>query len=402
MTPRHHPLPETLISYAAGTLPNAVACVVACHLTTCRDCAENARRFEILGGLMLERLETASVDHARTEDALAQWSAERIAGEPEPDQPPDIERALIPPPLADYIGMNGGEEVPWETVVNGVQQYRIDLPKGSGQMRLLQLRPGQCLPKAPRATEIGLALVLQGAVTNKTGDYLRGDVIDWTEETGLQPRASGNVDCICLVASDAEPAGLAMTLHELRRLGRKASPSRRQLRDIWTQSASLAASVALLLGIGVGWLLRGGPETGAIGLDNLVSIEDGRLLARGPLQEALNSLPSGAPTAAIPDDGELRLGIKMTFQDQDGDYCRQYRIAAASAARYSGVTCRMGEEWVVKVQALVPPSPSAADQTIPAGAGADAAMDAVVRALIAGDPVVGEDEAAIMNKGWKK
>jgi putative transcriptional regulator len=401
MTPSHHPLPETLISYAAGTLPNAVACVVACHLTMCRDCAENARRFEILGGLMLERLETASVDHARTEDALAQWSAERTAGEPAPDQPPDIEQALIPPPLADYIGTNGGE-VPWETIVNGMQQYRIGLPQGSGQMRLLQLRPGQRLPKAPRTTEVGLALVLQGAVTDETGDFLRGDVIEWTEETGLQPRAAGEVDCICLVASDAEPAALAMTLDELRRLGRKAAPSRRQLREIWTQPASLAASVALLLGIGVGWLLHGGPESGAIGLNNLISIEDGRLLARGPLQEVLNSLPSSAPTAAIPNDGELRLGIKMTFQDQDGDYCRQYRIAAISAARYSGVACRMGEEWVVKVQALVPPSPSATNRTIPAGAGGDVAMDAVVRALIAGDPVVGEDEAAIMNKGWKK
>jgi len=58
MTPNHHPLPETLISFASGTLPNAISAVVACHLTLCRTCTEAVRDLEVLGGFLLDRLDT--------------------------------------------------------------------------------------------------------------------------------------------------------------------------------------------------------------------------------------------------------------------------------------------------------------------------------------------------------
>ena len=59
MIPSHHPNPETLISYASGTLPNAIACIVACHLSMCRECANEIRWLERLAGVMLSRLEPA-------------------------------------------------------------------------------------------------------------------------------------------------------------------------------------------------------------------------------------------------------------------------------------------------------------------------------------------------------
>jgi hypothetical protein len=140
-----------------------------------------------------------------------------------------------------------------------------------------------------------------------------------------------------------------------------------------------------------------------VALDDLVHVESNRLVARGPLQEALESLPSGTQTASVASQGQdFQLGVKLTFQDQNGDYCREYQIAAASPARYAGVACRVRQQWIVKIQALVPPSRAASEQTIPAGGSADAAMDTVVGSLIQGDALVGPDEDAVIKKGWAK
>jgi putative transcriptional regulator len=204
MMPKHHPQPETLIAYAAGTLPNVIACVVACHLSLCRQCAERSRWLSIVGGLMLARLETAPADGVAVERAVARWSAGAAAPDPGPRYvPPRQTDPVLPAPLAHYLGA-GIEDVPWKTVVRGVRQHWIRLPKGSGQMRLLRLTPGKLLLEHTH-TGMELTMVLQGVYGDHTGDYLRGDVIEWTEGTLHQPRASGEEECICLIASEHTP-----------------------------------------------------------------------------------------------------------------------------------------------------------------------------------------------------
>lgn len=204
MTHNHHPHPETLISYVAGTLPNSISCVVACHLSLCQDCSDHARRLGILGGLMLKKMEAGPADQAFTEHVAAHWSAESLPPrEPRHDPAPEIADPWLPLPLARYLGMSGSE-VPWKRVVKGVRQYWVKLPKGSGQMRLLRLTPGKLLLEHTH-TGMELTLVLQGIYGDHTGDYVRGDVIEWTEGTMHQPRASGEEECICLIASEQTP-----------------------------------------------------------------------------------------------------------------------------------------------------------------------------------------------------
>jgi putative transcriptional regulator len=402
MTPNRHPLPETLISYAAGTLANAISCVVACHLSLCSECADHVRGLEMVGGLLLKNLEAAPADGALAERAVARWSPQSLPREPQAHPAPGSADRLLPLPLAHYLAMSGAE-VPWESVAKGVEQYRIELPSGSGHMSLLRHKPGQFLLGQARTAGAELALVLQGVYRDHTGEYVRGDVIELTDEAPREPIASGDGDCVCLIAGDRSPAALARPHRMVGKSGWKAFLPELRFSEFLDLKPAIAASMAVIAGIGLGWLLRGGIADHAVVLDDLVQIETNRLVARGALQTALETLASGAQTTAISPEGRtLRLGIKMTFQSQAGDYCRQYDIASASPKRYSGVACRIGDEWTVKVQALVPPSRSASEQTIPAGAGADAAMDAVVGALIAGDPLVGADEAALLAKGWNK
>jgi hypothetical protein len=184
---------------------------------------------------------------------------------------------------------------------------------------------------------------------------------------------------------------------------RKLFMPKLRVREVRDLMPALAASAAMIVGIGLGWLLRGETAGKVMLLDKLVQIEGNRLIASGPLQSALEISPSGRPMAATSSEGKpFQLSVKMTFQNATGDYCREYRIALASPERYAGVACRSGGQWAVRIQALLPPARSASEQTIPAGGNADAAIDTAIGALIEGDPLAVADEAVLINRGWTK
>lgn len=400
MTPNYHPLAETLMSYASGTLPDALSCVVACHLTLCEDCTDNVRRLEMLGGLMLSRLPGTPCEEA-VESTIAPPPPHEPLDEAQASQVPDIDVSLLPLPLVHYLSVNG-EKVRWKTFTEGVQQYRIELPKASGQMRLLRLVPGQLLSEQTYAAGTELALVLGGVLSDGVEDYVRGDIIEWSADSPPQLKASGDVECVCLIGSDVKPASFAQPYVLLRELRWKVFPPELRFQDIWDRKAALAASITMIAGLAFGWLFWAPSENSAIAANDLVQIVGNRLIAKKTLRNVLETLPSGEERAfAFPNNGELQLSIKMTFQDQAGNYCRQYQVTSLSPDRYSGIACRMDQEWIVKIQALVPPSRSS-EAIVPAGEEAEAAIDAVVAAQIYSNPLVGDEEAAIMNNGWKK
>jgi putative transcriptional regulator len=390
MTPRHHPLPETLISFASGTLPDAMFAVVACHLTMCRICAEDIRRLELLGGILLQRIQAQEGEHAMAERVFARYLASGPPEVSETDQ-------LLPPLLTRSLP--NGNEIAWRRVSPGIWQHRIALPNGTGHMRLLRIAPGEVVHERASGANGGeLVLVLKGRLSDAHGEYIRGDLVERTEKNGRELKAVGDIECVCLIADDPSAAG--QLRHGLIELRRKTVPAALRVGAVLRQAAPLAAGLALLVGLGLGWLARGTPEISAAA--NLVSADGNRLIAQEPLQEALDTLPSGQETAASLDGRALRLGVKMTFEDQSGVYCRQYQITMPPSESYSGVACRRGVEWDVRIQALLPPASKAAGRTSPADSGAGAAMDAVVGAWIAGNPVVGDEEAALMRKDWRK
>ena len=393
MTPNHHPYPETLISFVSGALPNATFAVVACHLTMCRACAQDVRRLELLGGLMLSRLDSGHAEKSIGERAFARASRGVPSNEADPDPEAGSEDQLLPSLLTRNLPISG--DISWQTVSPGIRQHRIALPKGSGQMRLLWLARGEMFPRRGHPADAELALVLQGRLSGKNGDFVRGDVIDWSEDRNNEIKAAGDVDCVCLTAS-ASAAAPYLILREMRE---RAVPLASRLGGALRGSAALAASLALLIGFGFGWLVPRAPEVR--GLADLVRVDGNRLIAQGALRDALDVVPSGREIVASVDGREIRLNVKMTFEEQSGHYCRQYGIVA-SPGHHSGIACRTGGDWIVRMQALLPPSASAAEHTVPADASADAAMNAVIGAWISGNPLVAGDEAAVMSKGWRK
>jgi surface antigen len=154
----------------------------------------------------------------------------------------------------------------------------------------------------------------------------------------------------------------------------------------------------MVIGIGLGWLLRGIGNEASSGTAFL-RVQNQRVLAIAPLKAVLETVPSGT-LAPLGTRKGAQFQAKMTFRNESRGYCRQYELVLNAHERIAGIACRIpGGDWSVMLQTLLPPS--ASSLTVPASAERNAALDAAIGALIDGDPLVGEAEATIMSNGWR-
>ena len=193
----HHPDRATLMSYAAGSLDEAFATVVATHLASCAECRSRIRETEEIGGNLLEAIDAVPLDAAAFERAMRRLN-EPVETLVEPEQrKPSLSR-----PLARLVG-GGLDDVAWKTVAPGVAMHRLPTSKAArGSLRLLKIAPGKKIPEHGHGgTEI--TLVLTGSYRDAFGRFGPGDVADLDENVEHQPMVDSSEPCICLVATEA-------------------------------------------------------------------------------------------------------------------------------------------------------------------------------------------------------
>ena len=200
----HHPGDDMLLSFAAGSLPEGFALLIASHASLCADCRGRIRDAERIGGALLQNGEPAAV----SPDALANVM-KRIAETPqepaEDDAPATFEaiaNPCVPAPLHPFVP-GSFDDVRWRMLAPGVKQILLPLDEGkSTKTRLLKLSPGTTTPvhshKGLEAT-----LVLQGSFSDELGQYGRGDVQLADGKIHHQPVADMGEDCICMAVTDA-------------------------------------------------------------------------------------------------------------------------------------------------------------------------------------------------------
>ena len=197
MSITRHPDDSTLMSYAAGSLPAALAIVVAAHVSICPRCGDEVATMELLGGTLLGDLPGAALQR------------------PEPEIPEVDPRPVRPAPMGSAGGSTGGPaEVPaplarlvggdldalrWRWVSPGSRLRRVPFV-GVGRLHLFKCAPSITLPEhGHRGSE--LTMVLRGTLSDSTGHYGPGDVCDIDESIEHTPLA-GLEGCICVVAQD--------------------------------------------------------------------------------------------------------------------------------------------------------------------------------------------------------
>ncbi|MBB6520091.1 ChrR family anti-sigma-E factor [Pseudoteredinibacter isoporae] len=199
MNINHHPDDATLLSYAAGSLPESFDVLVACHLQHCAHCHEKVFQAEALAGQLLNAQATAV---PQQNDSARDDFFRKLEMESAPTPQPELidPRQETMPDAIQKILSGQGDDLPWKCLVPGM--HSISLDSMDGGLKLLRIAPGRNLPMhSHQGSE--LTMVLQGAFQDELGCFYPGDVADLNHEVEHQPITIGNEACICLVAMDA-------------------------------------------------------------------------------------------------------------------------------------------------------------------------------------------------------
>ena len=203
MNVEHHLQAETLLAYAAGTLPAAMALVVTCHTEVCASCRRELRLAESLGGQMLESLEAKPVSSAVRNNVLALLddgptieSAAKAAPTP---REPVKDGVLLPTALKNLLQIDSYTQLKWRKFAPGIEKF--ELPLAEGRSFMLRIGAGRSMPvHSHKASE--LTLIMQGGYHDKLGEFHVGDIADLDGTTQHQPIAFEDEHCICLAAMD--------------------------------------------------------------------------------------------------------------------------------------------------------------------------------------------------------
>lgn len=201
--PRAHPSDDVLLEYAAGTLPEATALLVATHLALCPDCREQVRTYEAVGGALLEQdTAVADADHLLDACLAALDNDSHFDRDPPPRY---CAYGVIPRPLLDYLpAAETGLDRLWTQRARGLQEIRIPTECGL-TTKLMRISAGQPMPRHRHGGR-EFTLVLAGGFSDDRGAYRRGDVALAAPGEIHQPVAHDDADCVCLAVVEGRLA----------------------------------------------------------------------------------------------------------------------------------------------------------------------------------------------------
>jgi hypothetical protein len=178
------------------------------------------------------------------------------------------------------------------------------------------------------------------------------------------------------------PAGMPEKVADLA-TARAARERAGRRRWSWPEWGAIAAS--LVLGVLAGRLAQEPSST-------LVATRRGEVVASGMLATALTEHPAGD----VP--GGQGLAIGMSFVAKSGQYCRAFTTRNGGAL--AGVACREDGDW--RLQALARGQPGSAGEYRTAGTQLPPPILRAIDDTIAGEALDAEQEAAALERGWKR
>lgn len=189
---------EWVVSYAAGSLSEAHALVVASHIDYHPELQEKLADAEAIGGLLLENNQSASVSDDMFNNILDRLDDEIAT-------PPEFETAndnQLPTPLRNYLDVDLSD-LKWKKMGPGLSQVRLWTGPNDERLWLLRAKGGAKIPMHDHRS-LELTLVLQGSYQADGERYSSGMIEVADENThNHQPIIDEGEDCICLVVTEA-------------------------------------------------------------------------------------------------------------------------------------------------------------------------------------------------------
>lgn len=197
-----HPTSETLATYAAGKMDEARAVVVAAHAAACSECACAIADFEYVGGLALEDVAPVAMADDALEKIFARAAGAAMVLPAHSDIAPAATAIEKLDPLRAVLP-GGLDAVSWKRAAPGLSQHVIEAQgHRPGSLRLFRIAPGVTIPMHTHSDEGSeLTLILRGAYRDEIGEFRAGDLADLGDNHTHSPKAIGDEDCICLIAT---------------------------------------------------------------------------------------------------------------------------------------------------------------------------------------------------------
>ncbi|MFG1375792.1 cupin domain-containing protein [Xanthobacter autotrophicus] len=216
MSVHSHPGDETLLRFAAGTLPAGPALLVEIHLQGCPACRTAVRSFEAVGGALLDAVEPAALAGDAFARTLARLGPEpmsgglRGGGARRDHLEAGFSAAAAASRLPEGLVLPAGVRLPRPLasrrisalmpVAPGVRVGRVHVPEdGQSNVFLFQIGPGRAIPQHTHAgTEY--THVICGGFSDPSGHYGPGDIVEADGDVDHSPRVDDDGTCICLAA----------------------------------------------------------------------------------------------------------------------------------------------------------------------------------------------------------
>jgi putative transcriptional regulator len=192
MNIQHHPALETLLRYAAGTLPAGPGLVIATHLSFCAACRREALGYASVGGELLCSEEPLALAPGALAATIARLDEVAPAARPVPPA-----RSELPAPLASL------PIAPWRWLAPGIKIAHIGPRRKDGSLFLLRCSPGSSLP-GHRHEGPEYSCVIQGAYSDDAGRYGVGDCEESGSDLSHAPKVDRDSECIAVIAVEGK------------------------------------------------------------------------------------------------------------------------------------------------------------------------------------------------------
>jgi putative transcriptional regulator len=200
MTAFRHPSDETLMRFAAGNLGAGPRLVAAIHLDSCPHCRAQVKRFEALGGALLENLPPAPVSASALEKIFLRIDADDVRPALR-TSPPRRTAPFLANGFALPAALAGSEIGPWRYIHPSLRWARVRLADAPDERVVLLKIAAGCAAPAHGHRGLELTQVLYGGFTDGRGLYGPGDLIEADEEViDHEPRVTDEGECLCIAA----------------------------------------------------------------------------------------------------------------------------------------------------------------------------------------------------------
>ncbi len=202
MTINHHPSPELLLAYSAGSTTASQALCIATHLEYCEHCRKLHKRNNAIGGELIGTMGGSEIHNTVKRKIFAQLDKSRPQ-ETEPSKPTvDPQTKVRLPRALRKLIPNGINNLKWEMASTSAKSCRLAKTESGANIGLLRIKPGGSIAKHDHLGE-EYTVILKGAFSDESGVYGPGDFLLRKPQEQHTPVATRDTECICLIMQEA-------------------------------------------------------------------------------------------------------------------------------------------------------------------------------------------------------